>query len=204
MGARQSPEGTVEPDRPEYPPPVPGLAVRGRALEAPRPLVRSGGVNRRPRRYPDVKQLELRRAAPYLRPHRRAPSRARGRGGARFESVSVRSASSSRGAPNFQAKNPLFKEREPELHVAYRLRGLSPGSTASVALHDASLASDHPVCVLRRRFAPTPRANRRSSDAPFSNRFPPDRMNGAGVRRFRAPSIHETAPFAWVEFPRPS
>lgn len=35
------------------------------------------------------------------------------------------------------------------------------------------------------------------------NRFPLDRMNGAGVRRPGAPSTDESAPFARVEFPRP-
>jgi hypothetical protein len=52
---------------------------------------------------------------------------------------------SSRDAPNFQANNPLFKERVPDLHVAYRSRGLAPSRPANVALHDASFASDHRV-----------------------------------------------------------
>jgi hypothetical protein len=131
-------------------------------------VARSGGVTRRSRRNPGcAKQLELRHIAPLLHPHRRAPSRTRGRGGCCFETPpSMKAFASSRDAPNFQANNPLFKERVPDLHVAYRSRGLSPTRPANVALHDASFASDHACSRGRRHVAPTPYANRLSSDAP--------------------------------------
>jgi len=59
-----------------------------------------------------------------------------------------------------QANNPLFKERAPELRVAYRYSELSPGVPASVALHGVSLASDDRRSRGRRRFGPTARENR--------------------------------------------
>jgi hypothetical protein len=56
--------------------------------------------------------------------------------------------------------------------------------------------------VRKRRLTPTPRANRLSSDAPFSDRFLPDRMNGAGIGRPEAPSTAEFDAFRANEFPR--
>jgi len=52
----------------------------------------------------------------------------------------------------------------------------------------------------RRRLTPTPRANRFSSDAPFSDRLLPDRMNGAGIGRPGAPSTAESTLFGRTSF----
>jgi hypothetical protein len=51
-----------------------------------------------------------------------------------------------------------------------------------------------------RRLTPTPRANRLSSDAPFSDRLLPDRMNGAGIGRPGAPSTAESTLFGRTSF----
>ena len=74
----------------------------------------------------------------------RVPSRTRepGRSSLR-EAPSTRRASSPRDASNFQANNPLFKERAPELHVAFRPSRLSPeGRRVSrfMALHSLRIA----------------------------------------------------------------
>jgi hypothetical protein len=83
--------------------------------------------DRRSRRSSVAKQLESRRAAPELHPHRHAPSRARGRGRGRFEGRLREEAASPRDAPKLSGeKNPLFKERAPELHVAYRSPSFHP------------------------------------------------------------------------------
>jgi hypothetical protein len=52
----------------------------------------------------------------------------------------------------------------------------------------------------RRRLTPTPRANRFSSDAPFSDRLLPDRMNGAGIGRPGTPSTAESTLFGRTSF----
>jgi hypothetical protein len=49
----------------------------------------------------------------------------------------------SRDAVDLQAYNPLFKERVPELHVAYRASGLSLGArrvSHFMALHSLGIA----------------------------------------------------------------
>jgi hypothetical protein len=90
-------------------------------------------------------ELEPRRAAPDASSSPLAFRREReGRDDVRFEGRPRRGGRSSpRDASNFQANNPLFKERAPELHADFRSSLLSPRGPASVALHDASLASDH-------------------------------------------------------------
>jgi hypothetical protein len=110
---------------------------------------------------------------------------------------SLKAFASSRDAPNFQANNPLFKERVPELHVAYRSRRLSPARPASVAFHGASLASDHSCSRGRRHVAPTPCANRLSSDAP-SGSLP------AGPHERCRRSTNRSAFRRWVGAVRPS
>jgi hypothetical protein len=69
----------------------------------------------------------------------------------------------------FRRTTHFFKERVPDLHVAYGSRRLSPARPTSVAFHGASLASDHSGPRGRRHVAPTPCANRLSSDAPFGS-----------------------------------
>lgn len=175
-------------------------------LEAPRPLARSGG-NDPPRASSLGCENRARAAnAPHRRhhPHRRAPSRTRGRGGGRVEGAlgeendfGARCAELSGEQPTFQRTSTRRPRRLPPNRVFTR-------RTASVALHGASLASNHLGHAPRRRFTSTLRANWLFSDAPFSDRLPPDRMNDAGFRRPGAPSIHEASPFARVEFPRSS
>jgi hypothetical protein len=95
---------------------------------------------------------------------------------------------SSRDAPNFRANNPLFKERAPGLHVAYRPSGLSPGGrrvSRFMAFHSLRIACVH---VVRRYVAPTPRANRLSSDAPFEP-LPTGPHERYRLRRPGAPSV---------------
>jgi hypothetical protein len=169
------------------------------ALEAPRPYRSKRRLDPPLASKPGLrKQLELRRIAPHLHPHRRAPSRTRGRDGVRFETPpSMKAFASLRDAPNFQANNPLFKERVPELHVAYRSRGLSPSRPANVAFHDASLASDCACSRGGRHVAPTPRANRLSSDVPFGS-FP------AGPHERYRRSTTRSAFHRWAGAVRPS
>jgi hypothetical protein len=69
----------------------------------------------------------------------------------------------------FRRTTHFFKERVPDLHVAYGSRRLSPARPTSVAFHGASLASDHSGPRGRRHVAPTPCANRLSSDTPFGS-----------------------------------
>ena len=136
-----------------------------------------------------------------LRPHR-PRSVENARAGTKFAAndALTRRASSPRDASNFQANNPLFKERAPELHVAFRPSRLSPdGRRVSrfMTLHSLRITL---VRAGRRRLTPTPRANRLSSDAPFSDRLLPDRMNGAGIGRPGAPSTAESTLFGRTSF----
>jgi len=117
------------------------------------------------------KQLELRHAAP---DHRPSPTRSvesaqpgwlpfRGplRLGERLRHEMRRT---------FRRTNPLFKERAPELHVAFRAsRSFHPETrrvSRFMALHSLRITE---VRGVSRRFAPTPRANRLSFDAPFES-----------------------------------
>jgi hypothetical protein len=88
----------------------------------------------------------------------------------------------------FRRTTHFFKERAPELHVAYRSRELSPEGPANVAFHGASSASDR---LSARRGGVLLRLCSRTGFplTPHSDRFPPDRMNGSGLRRPGAPSI---------------
>jgi hypothetical protein len=91
------------------------------------------------------KQLEPRRAAP---DHRPSPSRSveSGRPGWLPFRGPLRSRErlSSRDAPNFQANKPTFQRTSTRASRRFpSLTGFHPGGPASVALHDASLASDH-------------------------------------------------------------
>jgi len=176
--------------------------VRSRALEAPRPC-RSKRRFDPPLGVEDrAVRLDPRRAAPEA-PSSPPRSVENARAGTKVASkrlLSTRRAPSLRDAPNFQANNPLFKERAPELHVAFRSSLLSPeGRRVSrfMTLHSLRIT----LARLRnRRVTPTPRANRLSSDAPFSDRFLPDRMNGAGIGRPGAPSTAESTLFARTSF----
>jgi hypothetical protein len=91
--------------------------------------VRSGGMNRRSRRSPGcAKQLEPRRIAPQTPSSPSRPVENVRPGWRPLRSVALNEGvrASPRDAPNFQANNPLFKERVPDLHVAFRSLGLSP------------------------------------------------------------------------------
>jgi hypothetical protein len=115
------PKNPCEPDRPEHPPAAPGLAERSRALEAPRPVARSGGSRRRSRRDSGRERTRTsmrRTTCPH--PHRRAPSRTRGPGWRSLRKIATGGGGFVARCAELQAKNPLFKERVPELHVVYR------------------------------------------------------------------------------------
>lgn len=58
--------------------------------------------------------------------------------GVASKAPSAKRTTSARDAPNFQANNPLFKERAPDVHVAYRPTGFSLGGrrvSRFMALH---------------------------------------------------------------------
>jgi len=175
-------------------------AEQGARSASPMPL-EGGGSTRRWRRRSgcETRSPTRRTRSPVLTAAFRREREGRDEG--RVEGLlSTRRAPSLRDAPNFQANNPLFKERAPELHVAFRSSLLSPeGRRVSrfMTLHSLRIT----LARLRnRRVTPTPRANRLSSDAPFSDRFLPDRMNGAGIGRPGAPSTAESTLFARTSF----
>ena len=170
-GSFREPVGPEKPDHPERPPTAPGLAVRSRALEAPRPC-----RSKRRSSPPLASKSALRKDNSNLdashrnsEPHRRAPSRTRGRARDRFEApLSMRAVDlrhemrrTFRRTTHF-SKNEYPISTSPSGPAGFRSEG-----PASVALHGASLASDRPCSRARRHFAPTRRSNRRSFDAPF-------------------------------------
>jgi hypothetical protein len=144
-GSAEPPEGPVEPDCPERPPAAPGLAVRSRALEAPRQLARGGGLTRRRRRCSGcVNNSNL--DAPHLIATFTIALRRERAAGVVAVSRPLRSRErlSSRDAPNFQANKPTFQRTSTRASRRFpSLTGFHPRGPASVALHDASLASDH-------------------------------------------------------------
>jgi hypothetical protein len=167
-GSETAPEGHARTRLPRAPAGRIGFSDAKQGARSASPMsFGSRGLSRRSRR-DSGRVNNSDRDAPHLcpRPHRRAPSRARGRSGGRFEIHPNQGASSSRDTAVLQAYNPLFKERAPELHMVYRAPGFCRGSAsvAFMALHSLRITR---VCAGRRRVVPTPRANRLSSDAPI-------------------------------------
>jgi hypothetical protein len=203
-GLSPDPEGSAETRKAQSTRrPAPGLGGRSRALEAPRPYRSERRFDPPPASRTGCKQLEHRRVAPET-----PSSPTRSVESARPGWRPLRSPPRSRGRlrremrRTFRRMNPLFQRtstraprRLPVLRAFARRRRVSRFMT----LHSLRITR---VRVVRRRFVPTPRANRLSSDASFLDRFTPDPMNGAGALRPETPSIAEAASFARVEFPR--
>jgi hypothetical protein len=158
MSANRAPPGVAPDDDGGYagprrarrtrPPRVPagrtGLAERSRALEAPRPLARSGGLTRRPRRSSAVKTTRASTRRTVVTTLTVALRREHEAGvDAASKAASVRRASSPRDAPNFRRTTHFSKNEHPSSTSLSGPHGLSPRGPVRVALHGASLASDH-------------------------------------------------------------
>lgn len=119
--------------------------MRSRALEAPRPLARNSGMTRRSRRHSAAKieRAATRRTAVTtltgaLRRERGAGVGSRRRRSRRRERLRRVMRRTSGEQPTFQRASTRRPRRLPP-------RTVLPGGTASVALHGASLASNHLV-----------------------------------------------------------
>jgi hypothetical protein len=144
-GGSRTPCGTRRTRPPRAPAGRTGFSGAEQGTRSASPVSSERRWCRRSRREPAVNNTGPDATHRVLPPHRRAPSRARGpsRGSQSNDASIKRSVFRPRDAPNLQAYNPLFKERAPELHVAYRARrGVSPVGPTSVAFHGASLASN--------------------------------------------------------------
>lgn len=106
----------------------------------------------------------------------------------------VKEPRSSRDAPNHPANNPLFQRTSTRASRGFRL----PRAFAPPSRRISRFMALHPLRIVRVRattrfFRPRP-ARTDSRLTLRSDRFPPDRMNGAGLRRPGAPSAA-----AWFE-----
>jgi hypothetical protein len=94
-------------------------------------------------------------------------------------------------------EQPTFQRTSTRAPRRLQVSEVSPSRPASVAFHGASLASDHACSRGRRHVAPTPCANRLSSDAP-SGSLP------AGPHERCRRSTTRSAFHRWVSAVRPS
>jgi hypothetical protein len=107
---------------------------------------------------------------------------------ARKDTLNQEGADRSRDAVDLQAYNPLFQRTSTRAPRRLSVQRAFTREPANVAFHDASSASDR---LSARRGGVLLRLCSRTGFplTLHSDRFPPDRMNGFGLRRPRAPSI---------------